>query len=339
MTTALAIALAASTGRQALTLLYSAKFLGAYVPLAILMVASMGRVVRTSCTEVLMAQGRRATSNAILVATVVLELALLWVLAARYGIAGAAVAAAASALVAGAWAALSLRDTLGARPILVTLVRCLLAAAVVGAALAWAKPAPAWLLVAYPVAVVAYGEFCGCCARSIETISLRCSARCADRLYMATEQHIYALSEMAASGQAVPDASDRKRTLWALASLTVIGAVLRLSTITSRGLWQDEAAQIGQMTGTVLDTIKSQIGGTHPPLFHVLMHFWIQAFGTSEAALRSFSVLVGVASIPLAYWAGTTLYNRTCRASGRGHHSHSRRTTSGTRRKPACTRS
>lgn len=127
---------------------------------------------------------------------------------------------------------------------------------------------------------------------------------------MVTGQHAYAPSEMAASGQALPDVSDRRRMLWSLVSLTIIGALLRMSTITSRGLWQDEAAQISQLTGTVLDTIQSQIGGTHPPLFHVLMHFWIQAFGTSEVALRSFSVLVGVASIPLAYWAGATLYNR-----------------------------
>ena len=310
MTTALAIALAASTGRQALTLLYSAKFLGAYVPLAILMVASMGRVVRTSCIEVLMAQGRRTTSNAILVATV----------RAR---ASAAVGASGSIRhrrrgcgrgrlgarrrrVGGAVAA---RDAGRAST---CHARALLARRRRGGRGARVGEAGSRL-----VARRLPGR-CGCLrgssvaasTRSIETISLRCAARCADRLHMATEQHTYALSEMAASGQAVPDASDRKRTMWALASLTVIGAVLRLSTITSRGLWQDEAAQISQMTGTVLDTIKSQIGGTHPPLFHVLMHFWIQAFGTSEAALRSFSVLVGVASIPLAYWAGTTLYNR-----------------------------
>jgi len=115
---------------------------------------------------------------------------------------------------------------------------------------------------------------------------------------------------MQRGGRATPDASDRSRSLIALAALTVIGAVLRAATITSRGLWQDEAAQISQLTGTVWDTIQSQVGGTHPPLFHVLMHFWIGWFGTSEVALRSFSVIVGVSSIPIAYWAGTTLYNR-----------------------------
>ncbi len=118
-------------------------------------------------------------------------------------------------------------------------------------------------------------------------------------------------SEMQRTGQSVPDSSSRSRSLWTLLALCVAGAILRVSTLTTRGLWQDEAAQIEQFSGTLWQTIQSQIGGTHPPLFHVLMHFWTQAFGTSEAALRSFSVLVGILSIPVAYWAGTTLYNRT----------------------------
>jgi len=115
---------------------------------------------------------------------------------------------------------------------------------------------------------------------------------------------------MQRTGHSVPDSSDPSRSLIALVALTVIGALMRLTTLTSRGLWQDEAAQISQMTGTVWETIQSQIGGTHPPLFHVLMHFWISWFGTSEVALRSFSAIVGVCSIPVAYWAGATLYNR-----------------------------
>jgi len=156
MITAFAVAVMAATGKQALVLLYSAAFIGAYVPLAILMVASMGRVIRASCTEVLMAHGRRRASIVILVSTVVLELVLLGVLAARYGVVGAAAAAAIAALVGGVWAAVSLRRTLGSRPVM-TLLRCGAAAAVVGLALAWVDPTPVAILVAYPVAAVLYG--------------------------------------------------------------------------------------------------------------------------------------------------------------------------------------
>ncbi|HET6351025.1 MAG TPA: glycosyltransferase family 39 protein [Coriobacteriia bacterium] len=102
----------------------------------------------------------------------------------------------------------------------------------------------------------------------------------------------------------------RLRALVALLAITIVGAALRLWTVTSRGLWLDEASQIGQFNGTVWDTIVSQVGGTHPPLYHICMHFWTHWFGTSEFALRSMSLCVGVVSIPVAYWAATTIYDR-----------------------------
>jgi len=155
MVTIFGVAVIAATGRQALTLLYSDAYAGAYVPLAVLMVAAMGRVVRTSCTEVLMARGRRRVPIIILVVSVALEVVLLVALAARFGIVGAAVAVAIAAIVAGLWASFTLRDMLGWRPVY-TLVRTGLAAAIVGVALFWIAPSPLGILVAYPVASVAY---------------------------------------------------------------------------------------------------------------------------------------------------------------------------------------
>ncbi len=54
----------------------------------------------------------------------------------------------------------------------------------------------------------------------------------------------------------------------------------------------------------------SQVGGTHPPLFHVLMNLWISWFGVGETAIRSFALVFGVLSIPLAYWVGRVAYDR-----------------------------
>lgn len=155
MVTVFGVAVIAATGHQVLELLYSDAFDGAYLPLVILMVAAMGRVVRTSCTEVLMARGRRRISIVILVVSVALEIALLLVLANLYGIVGAAVAAALSALVAALWATVSLRGMLGWRPLL-TLVRSVIAAAVAGAALYWASPTSTWVLVSYVPASLIY---------------------------------------------------------------------------------------------------------------------------------------------------------------------------------------
>jgi hypothetical protein len=56
-----------------------------------------------------------------------------------------------SSLIAAAWGTLKLRGSIGARP-LATLVRCAVAAGLVGAALAWWNPAPKLLPVAAAVA-------------------------------------------------------------------------------------------------------------------------------------------------------------------------------------------
>lgn len=105
-------------------------------------------------------------------------------------------------------------------------------------------------------------------------------------------------------------AGARWRFDWTLLSIVVAAAVLRIATIDTRGLWLDEAVTVDQTTRSLLGAIFTQVGGTHPPLFHILMHYWIGAFGLSEVALRSFGLLFGMLAIPAAYWAGRVLYDR-----------------------------
>lgn len=106
-----------------------------------------------------------------------------------------------------------------------------------------------------------------------------------------------------------PDVSRRTAVLGLLA-LSAIGLTLRLSTILTRGLWLDEAVTVRQTNTTLWDVIDTQVHGVHPPLFHILMHYWVTAFGTSELAIRTFALVFGVAAIGLAFYAGRTLYDR-----------------------------
>lgn len=115
---------------------------------------------------------------------------------------------------------------------------------------------------------------------------------------------------MAGHGRISEPGLPRGRVLPILGGLTLLGLFLRLSTVTSRGLWLDEISQVGQFDSSVWDTIRSQMGGTHPPFYHILMHFWTGAFGVSEAALRMLPLIIGVLSIPVAYWAASVLYSR-----------------------------
>jgi uncharacterized membrane protein len=117
-------------------------------------------------------------------------------------------------------------------------------------------------------------------------------------------------AQPAVSTGATPALSTGRHYNLAVLGLTLVGLLLRAATIDTRGLWLDETTTILQTSGTLLQTIQSQIGGTHPPLFHSLMHFWIYWFGTGEIAIRSFALVFGVAAIPIAYWAGSVIYDR-----------------------------
>lgn len=162
--TVFGVAAIAAIGRQVITLVYSADYLGAYVPTVLLMVAGMGRAIRATCTEVLMADNRRAESLTILTVTLALEVVLVLAGAARFGIAGAAAGAGVSALVAAGWGMVLLRRSIGVRP-LFTLARSVVVAGAVALALSFVAPslfAPTGVLLAETLgwlvlATVAYG--------------------------------------------------------------------------------------------------------------------------------------------------------------------------------------
>jgi len=102
----------------------------------------------------------------------------------------------------------------------------------------------------------------------------------------------------------------RPRVLVPVLLLVALGIVLRLWSIDSRGLWLDEAITVLQARQTLPKVIQTLQEGVHPPLFHVLMHFWITAFGATEGAVRGYAVVWGVLSIPAAYWATRIVYDR-----------------------------
>src|SRR5438309_4346260 len=47
-----------------------------------------------------------------------------------------------------------------------------------------------------------------------------------------------------------------------------------------------------------------------PPLFYMLLHFWMQAFGTGESATHALSLLFGLLTVPVGMWAGWSLFGR-----------------------------
>ena len=155
LVTVLGVAVIAATGGAALALVFKASAAVAAVPFTVLMVASVGRSVRATCTDVMMARGQRRQALTIVVSMTIAEVVLLAVVTPGFGAVGAAASAALAALAAGTAACLVLRGLLGWR-VVWTVVRSSLAAAIVGIGLAFARPTHLWLIPAYVVAALVY---------------------------------------------------------------------------------------------------------------------------------------------------------------------------------------
>jgi mannosyltransferase len=108
--------------------------------------------------------------------------------------------------------------------------------------------------------------------------------------------------------------ADRARSIptevWITGALVVIAAVIRIVVLTNQSYWMDEAltAYEGQLPfGAMINTVVHV--ETTPPLYFVLIWGWAHLFGTGEAALRSVSLLAGVALVPIAYLSARDLVN------------------------------
>ena len=89
--------------------------------------------------------------------------------------------------------------------------------------------------------------------------------------------------------------------------ILVIGLVLRCAFLAKESLWLDEVESWWFATdlGRALTAER-----TNPPLYYTMLHFWIGWFGTSEAGLRSLSVVPGVLSVGLVYALAKRLLSR-----------------------------
>jgi mannosyltransferase len=91
--------------------------------------------------------------------------------------------------------------------------------------------------------------------------------------------------------------------------LLAISAYMRSRALSGQ-LWIDEAIT----TGISLHPLSAIPGvlrhDGNPPLYYLLLHFWMRAFGSSESATHSLSLIFGLATVPVSMWAGWSLFGR-----------------------------
>jgi hypothetical protein len=105
-----------------------------------------------------------------------------------------------------------------------------------------------------------------------------------------------------------------RRALVVTAVLVVIaGIVLRF--VASSDMWLDEALtlNIARLPLSHLHEALRRDGA--PPLYYVVLHFWVGAFGTSDVAVRALSGVFSCATLPFVWSAGRRIGGRTMGAS------------------------
>lgn len=115
---------------------------------------------------------------------------------------------------------------------------------------------------------------------------------------------------------ALPQAGMRRArwpaTRWvvlAAAAVVVAGVVLRF--VTTSPLWLDEALTVNISRQPLADLHHLLSRDGAPPLYYLLLHFWMGAFGSSDVAVRALSGLFSVATLPFVYVAGRRIGGRT----------------------------
>jgi uncharacterized membrane protein len=105
----------------------------------------------------------------------------------------------------------------------------------------------------------------------------------------------------------VPGLEGRARTVAVVGAVLVVAVGIVLRFDTHSALWLDEALTVN-ISSQPLHAIPGTLRQDGAPLvYYVLLHFWMQVFGTSDLATRSMAGVIGVATLPVAWLAGRRL--------------------------------
>ena len=74
--------------------------------------------------------------------------------------------------------------------------------------------------------------------------------------------------------------------------------------------WGDEAIAIGIALHPVGSLPHYLANDGSPPLYYLILHFWMELFGRSGPATHALSMVGGLLAIPAAWWSGEKLFGR-----------------------------
>ena len=92
---------------------------------------------------------------------------------------------------------------------------------------------------------------------------------------------------------------------WLVLIITLIGAGLRVLLLDYKGMWLDETFSVWLANHSLPDMLQwiARID-QHPPLYYLLLHYWIALKGDTPYYVRQLSAIIGAGTIPVIYLIG-----------------------------------
>jgi mannosyltransferase len=104
------------------------------------------------------------------------------------------------------------------------------------------------------------------------------------------------------------------KVTWARAGVAVAAVVVIAGTVgrflAPSGLWLDEALSVNISKLTLLKLPGALLQDGSPPLYYLVLHYWMLVFGQGDFAVRALSGIFSVATLPLLWFAGRRLGGR-----------------------------
>jgi 4-amino-4-deoxy-L-arabinose transferase-like glycosyltransferase len=92
---------------------------------------------------------------------------------------------------------------------------------------------------------------------------------------------------------------------WLLILITLMGGFLRVLLLDKKGMWLDETFSVWLASQRVVDMLQWIVKiDQHPPLYYLLLHYWMVLYGDTPYSVRLLSVLFGTGTIPMIYLIG-----------------------------------
>jgi mannosyltransferase len=96
---------------------------------------------------------------------------------------------------------------------------------------------------------------------------------------------------------------------WLLVAIAA-GFALRVNRLGVQSLWNDEGTSVALARLSLPAIVGGAAHDIHPPLYYLLLHFWIALGGTSEFAIRFLSVMSGVLLVAVTFRLARTFFDQ-----------------------------